>query len=396
MRGPSLTQTALQAADSLRQMGRRALLALLGIMVGSTAIIALLNIGHSAAEQVMRMFKDMGTDVLVVTFPVTGAKPRALPRTLDAGALAQAVPGIRHAVPLSVYNVPLRFPGRTMVPRIVGTTPDLAAAMNLRMDRGRFLSPFDRHATFAVVGAEIARELGSPAHPLALGASLQIGGYFYQVIGVARSMKGNPLIPVDADRSVIVPIEGLHRLFPKPELGAILARATPMADLVETASALREYVGTQVPGREVQVDIPRQLIDGLERQSRTFSYLLAGLGAISLLVGGVGVMNVMLMSVSERRREIGVRLALGATRRDIRLLFLAEAGLLAMVGAALGAVFGVGAAYAFARYSGWDFVLAPASLPLGMGTALLTGLFFGWYPAVAASRLEPVQALRDA
>lgn len=396
MRGPSLTQTALQAADSLRQMGRRALLALLGIMVGSTAIIALLNIGHSAAEQVMRMFKDMGTDVLVVTFPVTGAKPRALPRTLDAGALAQAVPGIRHAAPLSVYNVPLRFPGRTMVPRIVGTTPDLAAAMNLRMDRGRFLSPFDRHATFAVVGAEIARELGSPAHPLALGASLQIGGYFYQVIGVTRSMKGNPLIPVDADRSVIVPIEGLHRLFPKPELGAILAKATPMADLVETASALREYVGTQVPGREVQVDIPRQLIDGLERQSRTFSYLLAGLGAISLLVGGVGVMNVMLMSVSERRREIGVRLALGATRHDIRLLFLVEAGLLAIVGAALGAVSGVGVAYAFTRFSSWAFVLAPASLPLGMGTSLLTGLFFGWYPAVAASRLEPVQALRDA
>lgn len=396
MRGPSLTQTALQAADSLRQMGRRALLALLGIMVGSTAIIALLNIGHSAAEQVMRMFKDMGTDVLVVTFPVTGAKPRALPRTLDAGALAQAVPGIRHAAPLSVYNVPLRFPGRTMVPRIVGTTPDLAAAMNLRMDRGRFLSPFDRHATFAVVGAEIARELGSPAHPLALGASLQIGGYFYQVIGVTRSMKGNPLIPVDADRSVIVPIEGLHRLFPKPELGAILAKAMPMADLVETASALRGYVGAQVPGREVQVDIPRQLIDGLERQSRTFSYLLAGLGAISLLVGGVGVMNVMLMSVSERRREIGVRLALGATRHDIRLLFLAEAGLLAIVGAALGAVSGVGVAYAFTRFSSWAFVLAPASLPLGMGTSLLTGLFFGWYPAVAASRLEPVQALRDA
>lgn len=396
MSGPSLTQTALQAADSLRQMGRRALLALLGIMVGSTAIIALLNIGHSAAEQVMRMFKDMGTDVLVVTFPVTGANPRALPRALAAGALAQAVPGILHAAPLSVYNVPLRFSGRTVVPRIVGTTPDLAAAMNLRMDRGRFLSPFDRHATFAVVGAEIARELGSPAHPLALGASLQIGGYFYQVIGVTRSMKGNPLIPVDADRSVIVPIEGLHRLFPKPELGAILAKATPMADLVETASALRGYVGSQVPGREVQMDIPRQLIDGLERQSRTFSYLLAGLGAISLLVGGVGVMNVMLMSVSERRREIGVRLALGATRRDIRLLFLAEAGLLAIVGAALGAVSGVGVAYAFTRFSSWAFVLAPASLPLGMGTSLLTGLFFGWYPAVAASRLEPVQALRDA
>ena len=111
------------------------------------------------------------------------------PRTLDAGALKRAVPGIRHAAPLSVCNVPLRFAGRTTALRIVGTTPDLADAMNLRMAHGRFLSPFDRDATFAVVGAEAALALGTPGQPLVPGDSLQIGGYLYQVIGITRGMK---------------------------------------------------------------------------------------------------------------------------------------------------------------------------------------------------------------
>ncbi|MCL6483471.1 MAG: FtsX-like permease family protein, partial [Janthinobacterium lividum] len=127
----------------------------------------------------------------------------------------------------------------------------------------------------------------------------------------------------------------------------------------------------------------------------TFSYLLAGLGGISLLVGGVGVMNVMLMNVSERRREIGVRMALGARPRDIRNLFLLETATLSVAGALLGALLGLIVSYSFTRISGWKFTLVPESLLLGCGSSLLIGLFFGLYPAISAARLQPVQALRD-
>ena len=155
-----------------------------------------------------------------------------------------------------------------------------------------------------------------------------------------------------ADLSIMVPIDGLRRLHSSPEIGSILARADPAADLAVTAHDLQQYLQDRLGGRPVDVQIPRQLLDGLKHQADTFSYLLAGLGGISLLVGGVGVMNVMLMNVAERRREIGVRLALGARPRDIRALFLLEAGALSIAGALLGALLGLLSAYAFSRYSG--------------------------------------------
>lgn len=167
------------------------------------------------------------------------------------------------------------------------------------------------------------------------------------------------------------------------------------SDLNTAADALKTYLGGLSRDRKAEVLVPQHLLDGLARQANTFAYLLAGLGGISLLVGGVGVMNVMLMNVAERRREIGIRMALGARARDIRNLFLIEAATLSVAGALLGASTGLAAAYTFVRISGWSFSLAPLSLPLGICSALTVGLFFGLHPALAAARLQPVQALRD-
>ncbi|MFG0231363.1 ABC transporter permease [Achromobacter sp. 413638] len=393
--GPSFAWLLDEAVHSLRSLGRRSILALLGIMVGSAAIIALLNIGHNAAEDVMRAFRQMGTDRLVVNFPIV-QNARPLPATLDTAALRQAVPALSRVAPLSFFATTVRHGGKTAHARLIGATADLAPVINLTMATGRFLSEFDQKSTFAVVGAQLARELGGEGRPLQPGDRLQIGSYLFDVIGVTRNLAPNSLIPIMADLSIMVPIDGLRRLHSSPEVGSILARADPAADLAVTAHDLQQYLQDQLGGRPVDVQIPRQLLDGLKHQADTFSYLLAGLGGISLLVGGVGVMNVMLMNVAERRREIGVRLALGARPRDIRALFLLEAGALSIAGALLGALLGLLSAYAFSRYSGWTFSLAPYSLPLGVGSSLLIGVFFGIHPAVSAARLHPVEALRDA
>ncbi|WP_075359785.1 ABC transporter permease [Caballeronia sordidicola] len=393
--GPSFVQMLAESIDSLRLLGRRSVLALLGIAIGSAAIVALLNIGHSAAEEMMRMFKGMGTDILVVNFP---AKPgdRPLPATLDTSAVRRNVPALTYVAPISLNGMTVRHAGRTANTTVVGTTSGLRSIIGLRLASGRFLSDFDHKSTFAVIGAQIAHDLEANGQPIKVGDRLQMGNYVFEVIGIAQSLQANSLIPIDVNQSIIIPIEGLRRVHPLPAISGIVAKALPLANLAATADILHRYLAGLFVGREVNVQIPQQLLDGLKRQSDTFSYLLAGLGGISLLVGGVGVMNVMLMNVAERRREIGLRMALGARPRDIRMLFLLEAANLALAGALLGAVFGLAAAYAFTRFSGWTFSLAPLALPLGIGSSLIIALFFGLYPAMAAAQLQPVQALRDA
>ncbi|MFY1911374.1 ABC transporter permease [Achromobacter xylosoxidans] len=383
----NLSQRLRECIDSLSGLRRRSLLALLGILAGTGAIVALLNIGHSAAEDVMRTFKGMGTDTLVLTFPI-GRPNRPMPPNLDLHALQTAVADVSHAASVGSFGIPLRVGGRNVDARVVAATSQLAQTIDMSVLEGRLLSVFDHNGLFAVIGSRVA--VG-----VALGDDIQIGSYLYRVVGIAQPLPENPFLPFDADGSVFIPFEGLQRQLQNPKLDAVVIRADSSADLEVVQRALKQYFSIVSPGRQVDVRIPRQWLEGMKRQSDTLSYLLAALGGLSLLVGGVGVMNVMLMNVSERRREIGLRMALGARPRDIGIMFLLEAGCMAVVGAMAGTMLGLAASYAFVLYSGWQFVFEPWSLPLGIGSALLIGLFFGISPALAAARMQPVQALRD-
>ncbi|QTF07455.1 ABC transporter permease [Brenneria izadpanahii] len=389
--GPSLCHALTEPLDSLWQLGRRALLALLGIAVGCASVVALLNIGHNAAADAISTFKDMGSDMLVASFAAaeTGSQRRA-PAILDTPSLTRALPGIRYAAPLILTTTDARLNGRNFSTVVVGASAELAPVMDLLVTQGRLLTRYDRQSTYAVLGAKAAVELGA-----SLGSRIQIGGYLFEVVGVLQERGHNPLIPVPVDEAILLPVEGMRRLVPSPEIGTVVARTRDGAALSQQAAALRDYLSSLTPGREVTVQIPQQLLEGMARQSRTFTWLLAGLGGIALLMGGVGVMNVMVMNVSERRREIGVRMALGARPRDIGRQFLLEAVMLAVAGALAGSVFGLTAAWLFVKLSGWAFSLSPLSLPLGVVSSLLVGLFFGLYPALTAARLEPVKALRD-
>ena len=391
----SLSQLLHEAFISLRTLGKRSILALLGIVIGSSSVVALINIGHNAAVDAALIFKDMGTDTLVAQFPPKGNSPATMRASLDLNAVRQAVPGIAHIGALSVFSGPVVFHGRTANANYVGTTPDIKDAMRMVVREGRFLSTFDATETYGVIGDQLARALGAPGDPIRLGDRVRINDYLFLVVGILQNQPRALLMPIQANDSLFIPAEGMRRIYSSPQIGNVIIRATPGQDMERIARDAATALQRQLTEHTVDIQVPQQMIDGMTRQSRTFAYLLLALGAISLVGGGVGVMNVMLMNVSERRREIGIRMALGARQRDIRNLFLLEAVTLTAVGALCGAVLGMTAAWLYAWLSGWAFALAAAALPLGVGSTLLVGLFFGLYPAVSASRLQPVEALRD-
>ncbi|UZE15952.1 ABC transporter permease [Pseudomonas sp. B21-054] len=395
--GPGLLQTLVESLDSLRLLGRRSWLAMLGIAVGCAAIVALLNIGQNAANEAMTAFKGMGAESIVASFPFSPLNSRTLPPTLDTRSLLKRLPAIAQVAPTTFHSGQVGYAGRTVDAVVLGTTGGLAETLDLKLAQGRFISDFDQQATYIVAGAKVAHELGigGPGRSLIAGMQLQIEGYLFEVIGIARPQAPNPLIPIQVDEALFIPIESMRRLQPSPQISSVIAKVHDRGVITESAQDLRAYLEGVLKGHDVEVLVPQQLIDSLTHQSNTFSYLLAGLGGISLLVGGAGVMNVMLMNVSERRREIGVRMALGARARDIRMLFLLEAACLSVMGSLVGAAVGLLSAFLFVWFSGWRFTLAIESLPLGVGSSLLIGLFFGLYPAVTASRMQPVQALRD-
>ncbi len=391
----SVSQLLHEAFVSLRTLGKRSILALLGIIIGSSSVVALINIGHNAAEDAAMIFKDMGTDTLVAQFPPKGDSTAPMPVSLDLDAVRQAVPGIAQIGAISTFSGPIIFHGRTTNVGLIGSTPGLKEAMRLVLREGRFLTEFDSGETFAVVGDTVAKTLSVPGDPLRLGDRVRINDYLFLVIGILRHQPRSILIPVQTNESLFIPAPGMRRIYSSPQIGSVVIRAATGQDMERIAPDAAKALGAQLSDHDVEIQIPQQMIDGMTRQSRTFAYLLLALGAISLVGGGVGVMNVMLMNVSERRREIGIRMALGARQRDIRNLFLLEAITLTAVGALCGAVLGMSSAYLYAWLSGWKFSLAVTALPLGVGSTLLVGLFFGIYPAISASRLQPVEALRD-
>ncbi|MBP2316908.1 ABC transporter permease [Azospirillum soli] len=388
---------AAEAVGNLRAMRQRSLLALLGIVIGTAAVIAMVAIGETAKQQALGQFKAMGTDLLAVH--QDSAQPgRLTPFTPGDAAALRDRPEIDAVAPLAIAGVEIAHGRSRVTASVAGVTADLPPVARLRVAEGRFLSAFDEGQTFAVLGAGVARRLGEEGRPPAVGDVVRMGGYGYTVIGVLEETVANPLLPVDLNGAAFVPLAGLRRIAPAAGITTLIARMAPgVGDEAARQAAVTHFAQPHATGpraRPVVVQSARQLIAAMAEQMQVYTLLLSAIGAISLVVGGVGVMNVMLMSVVERRREIGVQLAVGARPRDIRAMFLVEALALSLAGGALGTALGTAAAAFYAQTAGWPFALPAVALPLGLGMSVAVGLFFGLYPAVRAARLDPIQALR--
>ncbi|MCY3819842.1 MAG: ABC transporter permease [Gammaproteobacteria bacterium] len=392
-----LRANAQEAVVSLRSVLARSALALVGIVVGIGAVIALVSTGQTVKEESLKQFRELGTDIVTVRRQFTRIRGRALDLALsDVQRLAPAVPAIESAAASVDANSPIRYRGQILAEGAVfGVTGAFFDLSKLPLAEGRLISDLDRHRFYCVAGAGVARGIRDAGSTSVLGEHVRVFGRLCTVVGVLQSVPplavGRQLAP---DQTVFMPIAAVMRA-----AGARIREAVARMNEGVTPETARleveRYFQRIRPELPVTANTASQLIARMRSQGQLFALLLGVIAAISLIVGGVGVMNVMLMSVRERRAEIGLRRAIGARRGDVQQQFVVESAALCLAGGALGVALGIAVAWGICRFAGWPFSVSTTAVVAGVSVATAIGVFFGLYPAYRASRLDPIEALRS-
>ena len=398
-----LLRVALQA---IRRNATRSILTMLGIIIGVGAVITSMAIGSGAQAAVMAQIESLGANlVIVIPGAVSsggvslGTGTRTSLKLADADAIAQLVPEVAAAAPSSQTSAQAVAGGTNWFTTIVGSTTSWPAVNNWNVAQGRFFTSNEQaqRAKVAVLGSTVAASL-FPAGG-AVGSGVVIKNVPFRVVGVLDT-KGQTFFGHDRDDTIVVPISTLlDRLTGNSWVGSIAISATApeavpgVIDAAERLLRLRHHLAPYQPD-----DFSVHNISDVQQvrlaTSQTQALLLAGIAVVSLVVGGIGIMNIMLVSVTERTREIGLRMAVGARGRDILLQFLVEALTLASAGGVIGIGLGFGTARATSALGHWPVVISPFSMILGFTSAALVGVVFGFYPAQRAAALDPIVALR--
>ena len=396
-----------EALDALAAHRLRATLSSIGVIFGVATVVAAFAIGDGARRQAFADIGALGIDNVYIRSIRSAApagprrQPPAPTLTLaDARTLGDTIPGLTAAAGIRTARTTVTIDGRSFDTQLVGVTLTWREIVRLRIVAGRWLDAGDvrdrRRVALIGVGAA-RRQFGSA---FGVGSRLRTGADVYQVVGLfADEGESTPIQRIDPAHAVLVPISAMDiSLGEGDTTGRVeeIALRSTGADGVSTASALAaaELNLRHAGDKSYEFVIPRELLRTRLRAQRTFNAVLGGVGALSLLISGVGIMNIMLASVTERTQEIGVRRAFGATRRDVIAQFATEAAVLCAAGGGAGLVLGAALAGLIAWLAGWPVAISPLAVVLALGLATAVGLAFGIYPARIASLVEPVEALR--
>ena len=398
--------------ESLRSHALRSVLSMLGIIFGVGAVIAMLSIGAGAEREALETIDAMGLRNVIVkdkVFERENDKQEIRRKSAglafrDADAIKDAVPGVERVVAkieVEPYKV-LSATGRAK-PKVLGVSSDYADLVKLPLGEGRF---FDRHdeETFAqvcVIGDGVRRELYG--FDPALGRPLKVNEQWLTVVGVLapgsgpREVQGVSL--TGTANEIYLPVTVAERKFSriplKSPLDELVVRMAPGSPVQESSTVIANLLDRLHGGAaDYTITVPEALLEQSRKTQRLFDIVMGAIAGISLLVGGIGIMNIMLATVLERTREIGVRRAVGARQVDIRNQFVVEAFTITAVGGLLGIVMGVAIAKGVAFYAGWKTIVTVFSIILSVGVSVGVGLVFGIYPALRAARLDPIESLR--
>lgn len=368
----------------------RSLLTMLGVIIGVAAVISLIAIGQGVTKQVSEDIEGLGTNLIMVT----GMRNLGgVLESSDVELLKKAESIYRVAPSISQAETTVKWGNTSMTANVEGTNQDYPDVRNFHLIEGSFITEedVDKRKKVAVIGQSIIDEFFVGVSPI--GEQITINGQRYTIIGVMEP-KGE-VLGQNLDENIFIPISSAERLFGTTKLRTIYVQAasTEMAPVAVTDITNIFEVKFGKPDL-IRVTSQDQLLGTMDSMSQTLTLMLGAIAGISLVVGGIGIMNIMLVSVTERTREIGIRKAIGARRADILSQFLVESVILSISGGVLGIMIGIIAAKAVSSSLGWATVISVWSILLSFSFAVMIGVFFGIYPALKASKLDPIVALR--
>ena len=399
------------AVRALRVNKLRSALTMLGIIIGVGAVIAMVGVGAGAQESVAERIESLGSNLIVATsgsLTSSGARlGQGTQYTLtedDSAAVAREIPAVQVAAPSLKGKGQVVSGNLNWSTDIYGVTEDYLEARDWPLVAGRFLGPedVDGATKVAVLGQTTALNLFGDANPL--GQIVRIQKVPFTVIGLLDE-KGESSYGWDQDDVVMIPLStaktkvlGTSQANPR-SVRKIEIKIRPGEDLTEAEAQIRTLLRQRhrlQPGNDDNFKLGNltDVLEAKEQAAQVMTYLLAAIASVSLLVGGIGIMNIMLVSVTERTREIGLRLAVGASDWDILLQFLVEAVTLAVIGGVVGIAAGLAGSRAISYFAEWRTLVMPDTIAVAFGFAAAIGIFFGFYPAKKAARLDPIEALR--
>jgi putative ABC transport system permease protein len=393
----------------------RSFLTILGVVIGVAAVIILMSIGQGTTANILSSLEGLGSNLLFVspgqTVAAGGIRSQfgsASTLTLeDADAITQEVPNLVAVAPSNSSFLQIIYQGQNTRASVIGVTPEYQAAYNLVVDNGSFISQddYDGYQRVVVLGPDVAMTLFGDNDPW--GQTIRIGNNVATVVGVLQS-KGQSFGSTDS--AILIPLSTLQQLVARQltstgqhVVNSIVVSVADKNDInnavADITSVLQYRHGIDLTDPTVSNDFTitsqQDLVNTIAQTTRSITLLLGAIAAISLLVGGIGVMNIMLVSVLERTREIGIRKALGAKERDIWVQFLIEAASLTLTGGIIGVIIGSVASYVIGKTGTATTLITPSVVILAVSVSVGIGLFFGFYPAWNASRLNPIEALRS-
>jgi putative ABC transport system permease protein len=391
----------------------RSFLTILGIIFGTASVIAMVSIGEGAKKQAMAKYQDLGvSNIIVRDKDLTDAELEEVRMKFsqglsleDAQTIQEVVPGVVSVAPQSEAKLEAKYADRSAKATVIGVTPEIIGVLNYDPTNGSFINQdqYDRQLKVCVMGANIGKELFGYENPV--GQSIKLEDQWFEVVGVMETKAlftetVGELASRDLNNDVYIPLSTFNQRIPKEnqftsEIKQLTVKLESSERLVQSAAVVRSIINRHhFNNDDFSIIVPYELMKQEEKESRIYNLLLASIAAISLIVGGIGIMNIMLASVLERTQEIGVRRAIGGRKNDIMKQFVTEAVVLSIAGGIIGVILGITFSLGITWVTDVQTTLTLYSILIAFGFSVLVGITFGYLPAKQAANLSPIESIR--